>query len=47
MEGRVFGETDSHVNMHVEDGVMTGNIHMPDDIYHIEVYRDIFLSCSY
>ncbi|XP_019760569.1 ADAM 17-like protease isoform X2 [Dendroctonus ponderosae] len=36
MEGRVFGETDSHVNMHVEDGVMTGNIHMPDDIYHIE-----------
>lgn len=37
MEGRVFGETSSHVNMHIEDGVMTGNIHMPDDIYHIEV----------
>ncbi|KAF7271545.1 ADAM 17-like protease Tace isoform X1 [Rhynchophorus ferrugineus] len=36
MEGRVFGETSSHVNMHIEDGVMTGNIHMPDDIYHIE-----------
>ncbi|XP_030746204.1 ADAM 17-like protease isoform X2 [Sitophilus oryzae] len=35
-EGRVFGETNSHVNMHIEDGVMTGNIHMPDDIYHIE-----------
>lgn len=32
----MFGETDSHVNMHIEDGVMTGNIHMPDDIYHIE-----------
>ncbi|XP_050314434.1 ADAM 17-like protease isoform X2 [Anthonomus grandis grandis] len=36
-EGRVFGETDSHVNMHIdEEGVLTGNIHMPDDIYHIE-----------
>ncbi|CAH1120933.1 unnamed protein product [Ceutorhynchus assimilis] len=35
-EGRVFGEAQSHVNMHIEDGVMTGNIHMPDDIYHIE-----------
>ncbi|KAL1492943.1 hypothetical protein ABEB36_011104 [Hypothenemus hampei] len=35
-EGRVFGETDSHVNMHIDDGVMTGNIHVPDDIYHIE-----------
>ncbi|XP_066152837.1 ADAM 17-like protease isoform X1 [Euwallacea fornicatus] len=35
-EGRVFGESNSHVNMHIEEGVLTGNIHMPDDIYHIE-----------
>ncbi|XP_023017530.1 ADAM 17-like protease Tace isoform X2 [Leptinotarsa decemlineata] len=34
--GRVFGETDSHVSLHMEDGVMTGSIHLSDETYHIE-----------
>jgi disintegrin and metalloproteinase domain-containing protein 17 len=35
-DGRVFGETVSHVSLHMEDGVMTGSIHLPDEIYHVE-----------
>lgn len=35
--GRVFGETDSHVSLHMEDGVITGSIHLPDEVYHVEV----------
>lgn len=35
-DGRVFGETTSHANIHLEDGVMTGSIHLPDETYHIE-----------
>ncbi|XP_974673.1 ADAM 17-like protease isoform X2 [Tribolium castaneum] len=34
--GRVFGETASHVSLHMEDGIMTGSIHLPEEIYHIE-----------
>nr|CAH7744869.1 unnamed protein product [Callosobruchus chinensis] len=36
LHGRVFGEVDSHVSMHMDDGVMTGSIHLPEDVYHIE-----------
>lgn len=36
--GRVFGETNSHVNMHIDDGMLTGSIHLPDEIYHLEVH---------
>ncbi|XP_022908664.2 ADAM 17-like protease isoform X1 [Onthophagus taurus] len=36
-DGRVFGETTSHVSLHMDnDGVMTGFIHLPEEIYHIE-----------
>lgn len=35
--GRVFGEVESDVSMHIEDGVLTGSIHLPDETYHIEV----------
>lgn len=35
-KGRVFGEAKSEVGLHIEDGVMMGSIHLPDDIYHIE-----------
>lgn len=34
--GRVFGEKTSDVKLHLEDGVMTGIIHTPDETYHIE-----------
>ncbi|CAH0724941.1 unnamed protein product, partial [Brenthis ino] len=34
--GRVFGEKSSDVKMHIEDGVITGIIHTPDETYHIE-----------
>ncbi|XP_045450383.1 ADAM 17-like protease [Melitaea cinxia] len=34
--GRVFGETSSDVRLHIEDGVITGIIHTPDETYHIE-----------
>lgn len=36
-EGRLFGETNSHVSAHLEDGVMTASIHVGDETYHIEV----------
>lgn len=35
--GRVFGETNSHVQVHIDDGVLTGIITVPDETYHIEV----------
>lgn len=35
--GRVFGEVSSDASLHIEDGVMTGTIHLPDETYHIEV----------
>lgn len=27
---------DSHASIHMEDGVITGSIHLPDETYHIE-----------
>lgn len=36
-DGRVFGETSSHASLHLEDGVLTGSINLPDETYHIEV----------
>jgi len=35
-DGRVFGETKSHAQVHMEDGVITASIQTPDDIYHVE-----------
>lgn len=35
--GRVFGESDSSVRAHIEDKMVTGNIVLPDETYHIEV----------
>ena len=35
--GRVFGETQSSVRAHIEDGVLTASIVLPDETYHIEV----------
>ncbi|XP_050667857.1 ADAM 17-like protease isoform X2 [Leptidea sinapis] len=34
--GRVFGESLSDVKMHIDNGVITGIIHTPDETYHIE-----------
>lgn len=34
--GRVFGEFESDASVHLEDGVMTGTIHLPEETYHIE-----------
>ncbi|CAH0393658.1 unnamed protein product [Bemisia tabaci] len=34
--GRLFGETSSHASVHLEDGLMTASIHLPDETYHIE-----------
>lgn len=36
-EGRLFGEVNSHVSAHLEDGMMTASIHVGDETYHIEV----------
>lgn len=36
-EGRLFGERWSDASVHIEDGVMTAAIHLPDETYHIEV----------
>lgn len=35
--GRVFGEKASDVKLHVDEGVITGIIHTPEETYHIEV----------
>ncbi|XP_312572.6 ADAM 17-like protease isoform X1 [Anopheles gambiae] len=35
-KGRVFGEMESHVNAHIDDGVMTASVVLPDETYHIE-----------
>ena len=35
-DGRVFGESDSKAQVHMEDGVITANIKTSQDIYHIE-----------
>lgn len=36
-QGRVFGETHSHVNAHIDDGLLTASIVTRDDSYHVEV----------
>lgn len=38
--GRVFGETDSSVRAHIDDKMITANIVLPDETYHIEVNND-------
>lgn len=35
--GRVFGEVTSDASLHIENGVITGTIHLSDETYHIEV----------
>lgn len=35
-DGRVFGETESRAQVHMEDGVITANIFTSEDVYHIE-----------
>lgn len=35
--GRVFGETKSSVRAHIENKIITANIILPDETYHIEV----------
>ena len=34
--GRVFGEISSHVSAHIDEGVLTATIILPEDTYHIE-----------
>ncbi|XP_044593060.1 ADAM 17-like protease [Cotesia glomerata] len=34
--GRVFGELDSHAQVHIDEGVITGSITISDETYHIE-----------
>ncbi|XP_018374594.1 PREDICTED: ADAM 17-like protease isoform X3 [Trachymyrmex cornetzi] len=34
--GRVFGEIESHAQMHIDDGIMTGSITILDETFHIE-----------
>ncbi|GIX83682.1 ADAM 17-like protease [Caerostris extrusa] len=36
LEGRVFGETDTHVSAHIDDGVLTAAIKTTEDTYIIE-----------
>ena len=36
LKGRVFGEVESVVNAHFENGVMTASVQLPDETYHIE-----------
>lgn len=34
--GRVFGETESHAQIHIDEGVLTGTVTLDDETYHIE-----------
>ncbi|XP_011500882.1 PREDICTED: ADAM 17-like protease [Ceratosolen solmsi marchali] len=34
--GRVFGEVNSHAQLHIDNGILTGSITVSDEIYHIE-----------
>lgn len=40
--GRVFGESKSSVRAHIEDKMITANIVLPDETYHIEVIETLF-----
>lgn len=44
-EGRQFGESDSQVNVHMDEGVMTASIRIGDETYHVEV-RNYYLKVS-
>lgn len=35
-QGRVFGEMQSHVHAHIENGVLTATVTLPGETYHIE-----------
>ncbi|XP_052866560.1 ADAM 17-like protease isoform X2 [Anopheles cruzii] len=35
-KGRVFGEMQSHVSAHIDDGVLTASVVLPEETYHIE-----------
>lgn len=35
--GRVFGEIESHAQMHIDNGILTGTVTTLDETYHIEV----------
>ncbi|XP_058812420.1 ADAM 17-like protease [Topomyia yanbarensis] len=35
-KGRVFGESNSQVNAHLENGLLTASVVLPDETYHIE-----------
>jgi len=43
-QGRVFGEIHSHVNAHIEDGLLTASIITREDSYHIEVREMLKIS---
>lgn len=40
--GRVFGELQSSVRAHIDDGVITGSVAINDEVYHIEVFGFIY-----
>lgn len=42
----MFGETDSHVNAHIEGGILTASIVTKEDSYHVEVLFLMFVACS-
>lgn len=33
----MFGEIESHAQMHIDDGIVTGSITVSDETFHIEV----------
>lgn len=35
--GRVFGEIESHAQVHIDNGIVTGSITILDETFHIEV----------
>lgn len=43
----MFGEIESHAQMHIDDGIVTGSITISDETFHIEVSisaeRNIYL----
>lgn len=45
--GRVFGELQSSVRAHIDNGILTASIVLPDETYHIEVPVFIFYKIIY
>lgn len=35
--GRVFGEINSHAQVHIDEGIVTASITISDDTFHVEV----------